>query len=257
MQWHQIALPEAIPPTEAPWRSQGPKQGTLFIPDAEALIDDLTPYTSMAHECYFCLWVGYMGGGAAFVPLGSPPISIPAPPQPRRKVELPAREYALFEGPLTSATSMESIHEPRTPNLWWPANHAWCVASEIDFPWTYVGGSSELIERLLADERLEVVPASPDDPHWEDVDEWLTSLIDRGVDEVLRTGSVNLALAAGAVTVTWEPARRRGRGTITTKSERSGGWSGEGSQVKARDPNEMRRQIAREFHRAVLNLVDV
>jgi len=259
VQWHQIALPETTPPTEAPWRSQGPQQGTLFIPDAEALIDDLTAYTSTAHECYFCLWVGYMGGASAFVPPGSLPISIPAPPQPSRLVELPAREYALFAGPLTSATSMvtASIHDHRTPNLWWPVDQSWCIASEIDLPWTYVGGSSELIERILTDERLEAVSTSPGDPIWEDVDDWLTGLIERSVDDVLATGTTSLELAAGTVTVKWDPARRRGRGTITTKSERSGGWSGGGSPVHARDPDEMRRQIAREVHRAVLSLINV
>jgi hypothetical protein len=150
-----------------------------------------------------------------------------------------------------------SIHERRAPNLWWPVDHTWCVASEIDFPWTYVGGSSELIERLLADERLETVSASPDDPHWEDVDEWITRLIDRTVDEVLVAGHASVDLAAGTITVEWDPQRRRGRGRITTKSERSGGWSGGGSLINAPDPTEMRNQIARAVQRAVLNLIDV
>jgi hypothetical protein len=259
VQWHQIALPETTPLTETPWRSQGPQQGTLFIPDAEALIDDLTVFTPTTQECYFCLWAGYMGGAAAFVAAGSPPISIPAPTQPSRLVELPAREYALFEGPLTSAKSMTtaSIHDHRTPNLWWPKDRTWCVASEIDLPWTYVGGSSGLIERLLADDRLETVAASPDDPCWHDVDGCLTSLIDRTVADVVATGSARLELAAGTVSVTWMPARRQGRGTVTTRSERSGGWGGRNSPVRARDPEEMNRQIAREIHRAVLNLIEM
>jgi hypothetical protein len=36
------------------------------------------------------------------------------------------------------------------------------VASEIDFPYTYVGGSSKLIEEILAHPLLEALPATID-----------------------------------------------------------------------------------------------
>ncbi|HVA53658.1 MAG TPA: hypothetical protein VNF05_09125 [Acidimicrobiales bacterium] len=259
VQWHEIALPQTIPPTEPPWRSQGPRQGTLFFPDAEALIENLSRHTASPHECFFCLWVGYFGGAAKFVPLGSPPVHVPAPAQPSRLVELPFREYGLYEGSLAGATSltMASRHQRQTPNLWWPADRSWCVASEIDLPWTYVGASSELIDQLLSDERLETVAASPGDPLWIDVDGWLAAVIEHAVDEILSKGSVNLHLAAGTVTAQWEPSRRRGRGTITTRSERTGGWGGGGSAVNARDPDEKRRQISLQIRRAILSLVAV
>ncbi|HEY5104757.1 MAG TPA: hypothetical protein VII65_06895 [Acidimicrobiales bacterium] len=259
VQWHEVALPEKVPPTEPPWRGQGPRQGTLFFADAEALIEDLTPYTSTPQECYFGLWIGYSGSAAAFVPLGSPPVRIPAPPRPSQLVKLPNREYGLFEGPLAGATSltMAVSHSQQTPNLWWPADHSWCVASEIDFPWTYVAGSSELIDHLLADDRLETVSASPNDPYWVDVGNWLSDLIEYAVNEVLSSGSASLTLAVGTVTAQWKPSRRRGRGTITTRSERSGGYAGSSTPVKARDPEEIRQQIALQIHGAILSLVGV
>lgn len=34
------------------------------------------------------------------------------------------------------------------------------MASEIDFPYTYVGGSNELIEEILAHPLLEALPAT-------------------------------------------------------------------------------------------------
>jgi hypothetical protein len=37
------------------------------------------------------------------------------------------------------------------------------VASEIDFGYTYVGGSRELIKEVLADPQLEAMPADPND----------------------------------------------------------------------------------------------
>src|ERR1700731_4984845 len=62
IQWHEVALPEAIPSTGRPWRGQGPRQGSLFSADAEALIEDLSAFTSTREECFFGLWIGYFGG---------------------------------------------------------------------------------------------------------------------------------------------------------------------------------------------------
>ncbi|MHB8378780.1 MAG: hypothetical protein ACYDB2_02535 [Acidimicrobiales bacterium] len=259
VQWHEVALPETIPSTEPPWRGQGPRQGTLFFPDANVLIEDLAAHTSTPRDCFFCVWNGYGGAAAVFVPLGSPPVYTPAPRQPTRLVELPHRQYGLFEGSLASATSLKgsSNCDEQTPNLWWPADRAWCVASEIDVPWTLVGGSTELIDHLAGDERLETVAASPDNPTWIDIDPWLYDLIERAIDDVLSSGSTSLTLATGTVTARWESSRRRGRGTLATRSERSGGWAASTAPIKARDPDEMRRQIAFQIQRAVLSLVDV
>ncbi|HEY5266715.1 MAG TPA: hypothetical protein VIJ40_07875 [Acidimicrobiales bacterium] len=256
VQWHEIALPEIAPPNEPPWRNQGPREGTLYYPDVEALVEDLAPSTSTPQECFFCLWIGYFGGGAALVSLGSPPEFLPAPAQPSKLVELPNREYGLFEGALEAATILELAlsHHQQTPNLWWPLDRSWCVASEIDLPWTYVGGSSALIDRLLSDDRLEAIEVSPDDPHWNDIEGWLSDLIELAVDEVLSSGTVRLTLAAGTVTATWEPSHRRGRGVITTKSERSSGYGGSSTPLKTSSPDDMRRQISLQIHHAVLSL---
>jgi hypothetical protein len=41
-----------------------------------------------------------------------------------------------------------------------PQRRAWCVASEIDLPWTYIGGPRGLIDAILADDRIEALPAT-------------------------------------------------------------------------------------------------
>lgn len=74
------------------------------------------------------------------------------------------RSYVMFEGPIDAAIELggwvdwgqhpEFIRQ--SPNIWWPDDHAWCVASEIDYEFTYVGGSRELIDDLLALSCLEV-----------------------------------------------------------------------------------------------------
>ena len=49
-------------------------------------------------------------------------------------------------------------------HLFWPQDHAWCVASEIDLFCTLVAGSDGLAEALVGDPRLEAWRVRPDDP---------------------------------------------------------------------------------------------
>jgi hypothetical protein len=52
----------------------------------------------------------------------------------------------------------------QSPNLFWPQDHAWCVASEIDLFCTLVAGSNEMAESVIANPRLEVWRVLADDP---------------------------------------------------------------------------------------------
>ena len=49
-----------------------------------------------------------------------------------------------------------------SPNIWWPEDRAWCVATDIDLYDTYVGGSKECIEAILSNPDLEALPATLD-----------------------------------------------------------------------------------------------
>lgn len=51
----------------------------------------------------------------------------------------------------------------QSANLWWPADRAWCVATEIDFNTTYIAGTQGLVDALLACEALEVHQVEPTD----------------------------------------------------------------------------------------------
>jgi hypothetical protein len=73
-------------------------------------------------------------------------------------VRLPGRDYILFRAPVAKAAGWED-----GPNLWWPDDHAWCVASEIDFLYTYVGGSQELVDAIVRDPAIEALPARDTD----------------------------------------------------------------------------------------------
>jgi hypothetical protein len=119
--------------------------GNLPLPLVEALIEHLAAATTTPELCYFAVWEGF--GDSV------------APPRLAPKLELPNRAYDVFSGPLAAArTSLGDIPwGHRSPNLWWPADHAWCVATEIDFAWTYVGGPRDCIAAVLADPRLEAI----------------------------------------------------------------------------------------------------
>ena len=101
--------------------------------------------------------------------------SIPIPPTfpPEvlggARVRLPGRDYLLFAGSLGAApqlgwTDPHSFFSPQSPNLFWPHDHAGCVASEIDLFCTLVAGSEALARALVDDPRLEAWRVHPADP---------------------------------------------------------------------------------------------
>ncbi len=97
------------------------------------------------------------------------PDPLPAGVRSGPRVRLPHREYLLYTGPAEEVTAPARLGdglpgEDQTANLWWPDDQAWCVASEIDLGWSYLGGPAGLIGQVLADPRIEALPASPDDP---------------------------------------------------------------------------------------------
>lgn len=111
----------------------------------EPLIENLRGATNTPDRCFFAIWEGFSDSVAEdFV-------------EPMLK--LPWRNYHVFEGPVeASRTSFSEVPFMYTAaNLWWPADRAWFVSTEVDFAWTYVGGSRSLIDALLEDPRLDSV----------------------------------------------------------------------------------------------------
>ena len=60
-------------------------------------------------------------------------------------------------------TALAGLPWQQTPNLWWPDDRTWCVASDIDLASTYVGGPRPLLDRLLNDARFEALAVQPTD----------------------------------------------------------------------------------------------
>lgn len=78
---------------------------------------------------------------------------------------MPAKDdsYFLLRAPLEAIGAGELLVGPPVrdvgPSIWWPDDLAWCVATEVDFRWTYVGGTRACIDNVLANPRLEALPA--------------------------------------------------------------------------------------------------
>jgi hypothetical protein len=174
----------------------GPENGNLVPPLLKVLCATLGGYTSTPKSCFFCLWEGYgwlrdTGGRGriVFTPVGySGPPELPfaysdevpefirAAVMAEPRVYLPGRDYLLFEGPLEGATEFgcyltRDHFVPQSPNLFWPEDHAWCIASEIDLYCTLVGGSHALADSVLANPALEAWRVFPADPVTSDSDE--------------------------------------------------------------------------------------
>jgi hypothetical protein len=193
-QFHSIALPPVRPAAEPPWGGSGPLAGTLHPPDAAVLAEVLRAATSTPELCFFCLWDGYgwERGASSLTPVGEPSARQPGPiPEavlngPR--VRLPRRDYLLYTGQVEAVVPTALLGEGRrqAANLWWPADRAWCVASEVDLAWTYVGGSASAVDRLLGDARVEAVPAAAGDPLTR-VEAWVQRWVDAGTEALLTT----------------------------------------------------------------------
>lgn len=137
----------------------------------------LRRHTNTPDDCFFALWdgfgdihgspaVGFLHTGVGKgpdVPPAFPPEFLNGP-----RVEIPNRSYLLFRGPLEDAGRWGAADvapgRPRpinSPNLMWPFDRSWFVASEIDNPWTGVAGSSGLLEELMSDTVLDAELVDP------------------------------------------------------------------------------------------------
>nr|KEP23763.1 hypothetical protein DA06_05000 [Georgenia sp. SUBG003] len=172
VQWHSLIGTTDPWGRSAPgWPDGQPEQGNLALAPLQTLCDALAPHTTTPEDCYFALWSGWgqLTGGRAWVrmtPDGSgdgvePPPLLTARERAAPQVHLPGRDYHLFHGPLSAAAALaryggpDQVWPTQSPNLIWPADHAWCVGTEIDLDSTLVGGTTGMIEAVLASPWLE------------------------------------------------------------------------------------------------------
>ena len=159
MQFERIAGIPDDPNAQPRW-GQRPRAGHGPLTE---LAQALRLFTVDPDTCWIALWEGF-GGIDLVEELDDAP-----------KVTIPQRTYYLFRGPIDAVPALATAGPPwQPPNLWWPDDRSWCVATDIDLDSTYVGGTRECIDALLSDPALEVFPSRVEDR------------VDVGADEINR-----------------------------------------------------------------------
>jgi hypothetical protein len=126
--------------------NDAPAEGHLPVPVATRLAAVLRRFTTTPEDCWFGLWDGFGHTPATELTLA-----------------LPSREYWLLRGAVDlAATNLADEPAEQSANLWWPADRAWFVATDIDLMTTYVGGSTACIAGLLAAGGLEAAQVPSD-----------------------------------------------------------------------------------------------
>ncbi len=211
-QFPEIALPERLPVAPLPWDT-GPEEGTLSPAYAAALGEILFASEGGRLPWSFGVWhgFGWETSAAELSALSASPgadapereevlamLGDPVPTDVRAgpTAELPGREYFLYSGgPGDALALMESKHQ--TPNLWWPSDHSWCLATDIDLAWTYVGGSSSLVAELVSDPRLEALAVSPELHHGMALPDWLAARVEHMASQIRRDAAATLETPYG------------------------------------------------------------
>lgn len=170
----------------AGWLGSNPLEGSLDLFQLRILCSILSDDTIAGERCWATFWEGWGNLPARWR-------------ETWPRIKQPHRAYFLFERPVAEIVSLAvdvaylghsspsfriltstvetqdagKAHSPapgdvaplwvQSPNQWWPNSRAWCVATEIDFDSTLVGGSEVLIHAILSDARLEAFPVTETD----------------------------------------------------------------------------------------------
>ena len=68
----------------------------------------------------------------------------------------------LFQGAIEEVTHVPAKGNCNTPEYWWPSSREWCVCSDYDLSYTFVGGPREIISRVLNGNLIEAIEVTPD-----------------------------------------------------------------------------------------------
>jgi len=167
------------------WPGENPQEGSLDAEQLRILCRILSGHTSTREHCWLTVWDGW-GNLTSEWERAAP------------RIMQPGRAYFLFEraldevvdfsvavdglrgdasswglltrtsperdaAPAPGASDVERPSGVQSPSQWWPQDRTWCVATEIDFDSTLVGGTHQMVTQILDDPGLEALPVGPGD----------------------------------------------------------------------------------------------
>ena len=196
-----VALPEKSQIGRPIWTGDPPRIGTLDSQRAERLTDLLRSHTTTPGQVSFGLWDGLGWDHAIRFSPGHPPEPVPDPiSQDVRsgpRIRIPGRDYLYYSGPIEDVLAwMPTQHQ--TPHLWWPKDHAWSVAGDVDLPWTIIAGSHDLIDQLAQDPVLEVL-AIAEDARLDSHPRWLDAWVAQAVQDLVASRRAAVDTPLGSV----------------------------------------------------------
>lgn len=147
MQFECIATPRnsnGVGPK--PWDGQVPYD--MPIQQSKVLAHLLGSFTATADKLWYLVWEGH--GDVTH--------------SSRPRIKRPQRSYLLYRGGIDDVGVRDMPeHHQEIPEYWFPEDKSWCVATDVDLSWTYVGGSRTCIDAILNSPNLESVPAGLND----------------------------------------------------------------------------------------------
>ena len=179
-------------PDEVSWT-----EGDMGAALVDVLLDVLGTATGSHQQCHYALWEGWgdlhAGSHSTLYSVGDDLGPLAAWWRRRAvrrmralqsRAEAPLYEFVgacavqpwwggrgmlLFDGPIDAVAAI-GTPDPfgsglrrRGPQWWWPVDRRWFVATEIDYPWTYVAGPRLLVAAVIQHADVEAVPVQHDD----------------------------------------------------------------------------------------------
>lgn len=142
MQWE--SLTGSVPPRRQAWTFGPPRVNEVADDLIMSIAEALASYTQQPDSCFFAVWEG----NTAIADLAnSYPLS-----------GIGGLNYLLLHGSLSRAA--DTLRGLR-PNLWWPADRTWCVATHFDFDSAFFACPLAAGDDLVTNRSLEAWGMSP------------------------------------------------------------------------------------------------
>jgi hypothetical protein len=175
-QWHALARGGCVDrEVRSEWPGRDPEVGSLPMDIWKVLSKPLQVGTP-EEGCFCALWTGWASlgeilaqeGEEGAIPSSSGGRSLPSfgvPP-------LAGRDYVLLEADLALIPRIAQLPDlkGRLPNMIWPFDRAWFLATDIDFDSTLVGGNHDLIRMIVEESSIEACCVQREDSLADDAD---------------------------------------------------------------------------------------